>query len=232
MNYRILDWDTRFFGIRVAQLTVADATDSQSLSDALEQSDADVVYVFVPAAAADRYLPVLERHSGRFYDRKVTFVKHVDPAFAASDPSISEITTESGDLLNLAYASGHLSRFFLDPGFHPYFKALYGEWIRKALRAAESRVFALSDSSHMLAMVSAAVENGVGAIGLLAIAEDGRGQGLALRLLKHCEAYYGSLGARTCRVVTQNANLGACRLYLKAGYRIESEQDVWHIWKA
>lgn len=232
MSYRILEWDTRFFGIRVAQLTVDAAIDGQSLLDTIAHSDADVVYVFLPAETAGRYLSVLERSSGRFYDRKVTFAKPVDHVFAASDQSIVEITTESAELLNLAYASGHMSRFFLDPGFNPHFKALYGEWIRKALREADSTVFALSDSTHMLGMVSASIENGMGTIGLLAIAEDGRGQGLGMRLLKHCEAHYGSLNARTCRVVTQNANIGACRLYQKAGYLIESEQDIWHIWKA
>jgi ribosomal protein S18 acetylase RimI-like enzyme len=108
---------------------------------------------------------------------------------------------------------------------------LYAEWIRKALREPDSKVFALSDSRHMLGMVSLSVQDAVGRIGLFAIADDSRGQGLGMRFLKHCEAHYHSLDARACTVVTQKANIGACMLYQKAGYAIATEQDVWHIWR-
>jgi ribosomal protein S18 acetylase RimI-like enzyme len=32
-------------------------------------------------------------------------------------------------------------------------------------------------------------------------------------------------------VVTQKDNIAACKLYQKAGYTIENEQSIWHIWK-
>jgi dTDP-4-amino-4,6-dideoxy-D-galactose acyltransferase len=231
MNYRVLEWDSRFFGMRVAQITVAGAVDSHDLLECLERSDAEVICVFLPTETAEQYRSVLEGSSGKFYDRKVTFGKQVDPAFAAWDPSIVETTTESDELLQLAYASGHLSRFFLDPGFNRHFKALYGEWIRKALREDDSKVFTLSDSRRMLGMVSVSVENGIGKIGLMAIDKDSRGAGLGMRLVKQCEAHYDSINASACSVVTQKDNIGACRLYQRAGYVIANEQDIWHVWK-
>jgi dTDP-4-amino-4,6-dideoxy-D-galactose acyltransferase len=231
MNYRVLEWDCRFFGRRVAQLTVAGDTTRQDLSECLAGSDAEVIYVFLPSETAEQYRPVLEAASGTFYDRKVTFRKLVDPAFAAWDPALVETTTESEDLLQLTYASGHLSRFFLDPRFQGHFKPLYAEWIRKALREEESKVFTLSDSRHMLGMVALSVRNATGAIELLAIHDDSRGRGLGMRLLRHCEAHYLGQNAGACTVVTQKANIGACILYQKAGYEIATEQDVWHIWK-
>jgi ribosomal protein S18 acetylase RimI-like enzyme len=131
----------------------------------------------------------------------------------------------------LAYAAGHLSRFFLDPGFSPQFEALYAEWVRKALRDEDSKVFTLSDSRHMLGMVTLSIRDAIGTIGLIAIDRESQGRGLGMRLLKQCEAHYHRLDARTCTVVTQKANIGACLLYQKAGYAIATEQDVWHVWK-
>ena len=231
MNYRVLEWDSRFFDKRVAQITVAGDDDVHRLAECLEDSDAEAIYVFLPTETAERYRSVLEACSGTFYDRKVRFGKPVDPALAAWDPLLVETTAESEDLLRLAYACGYLSRFCLDPGFKPRFEALYAEWMRKSLRAEGSRVFTLSDSRRMLGMVVTSVKDAIGTMELLAIDPSGRGQGLATRLLKQCEAYYVSLDARTCTVVTQEANVGACTLYEKAGYRITSAQDVWHVWK-
>lgn len=231
MSYRVLEWDSRFFGMRVAQVTVDGTTDSHSLSEQLRRSDAKVIYVFVPSETAKRYVTVLERLEGRLYDRKVTYGKHIESISGVPDPMISAAATESESLLQLAYASGHLSRFFLDPLFKPQFKALYGEWLRKSLRDSNAKVFTVSDSQSIQGMVTTSVENGIGRIGLIAIDERCRGQGLGMRLLRHCESYYDSQGVRTCKVVTQGSNTVACKLYEKAGYSIEDEQDVWHVWK-
>jgi len=231
VNYRVLEWDSRFFGVRVAQLMVTDTSDCGGLEECLEGSDADVVYVSVAPAAAELCRPLLAGLPGGLFDRKVTYAKEVDPAFAAPDPFCVRATGVSEELLQLAYASGHLSRFFLDPRFRPWFRPLYAEWVRKELREADSRVFTLSDDHPMLGMVTASVKDGIGRIGLLAIAEGSQGRGLGMRLVRHCEAHYASQSARRCEVVTQKANVAACRLYAKAGYTIASEQDIWHIWK-
>lgn len=231
MNYRLLEWDSHFFGMRVAQATVDSTMDSHRLSECLECSDAEVIYVVLPSKTAELYRTVLENFSGQCYDQKITFGKPVNSTFATWDRSIIETTTEQEELLQLAYASGHLSRFFIDPRFNPHFNALYSEWIRKAIREEGSKVFVLSDFHCMQGMVTASVANGVGKIGLLAINEKCRGKGFGMRLLKQCEAYYDSLCAKTCTVVTQKANIAACNLYHKTGYTIENEQDIWHIWK-
>lgn len=231
MSYRVLEWDSRFFGRRVAQLTVDDSLDGAEVAACLAGSDADVVYVFLDAALVARHRPVLERCGGQCYDCKVTFGKPVGTAVVAADPEVAATLTESEELLQLAYASGHRSRFFLDPRFRPHFQALYAAWLRKDLRGENARVFTLGAAGQLQGLVTTSVNAGAGRIGLLAIAEACRGKGLGLRLLKQCDAYYASVAAHSCCVVTQKDNVPACRLYAKAGYAIESEQAVWHVWK-
>ena len=86
VNSRVLEWDTRFFRRRVAQVTVTGDEDPARLSECLADSDAEVIYVFLPAESAERYRPVIEAHSGAFYDRKVTFRKPVDPPLRPGTP--------------------------------------------------------------------------------------------------------------------------------------------------
>ena len=231
MNYRILEWDSRFFGLRVAQISVDTSIDGNRLADCLERSSAEVVYVFLKPDHLEQCRPVLEMHAGKCYDHKVTFGKPVNPAPEDSDSSIVEVTEASDELFELAYASGRLSRFFLDPLFRPRFTLLYEEWIRKSLRESSFKVYAVYGSLRMLGMATASVENRIGRIGLIAIDELGRGKGLGMRLIRRCETYYKCNGALTCNVVTQKDNIAACRLYKEAGYTLETEHYVWHIWK-
>lgn len=231
MECQPLEWDSNFFGLRVAKITVNASLSPAELHECLMH--ADVTYVFLVPEIVPLYQPVLDRMGGKCYDHKITFERVINPVFATQAPAIFEITEESESLLQLAYASGHLSRFFLDPRFKPHFKRLYAEWIRKTLRDPDAKVFAVTnDQGEMQGMLTASVNaNGVGQIGLVAIDAASRGQGLALRLMKHCESYYVARGARACRVVTQKDNLAACRLYQKSGYVVASEHHIWHIWK-
>jgi dTDP-4-amino-4,6-dideoxy-D-galactose acyltransferase len=231
MNYRILEWDSQFFGLPVAQINVETNIDGNRLSECLDRSGAEVIYVFLRSDQLEQYRPILEMHSGKCYDHKVTFGKPVDPALSTCDDLIVEVTEASDELFELAYVSGRLSRFFLDPLFRPRFALLYEEWIRKALRESGYKVYAIYDRLRMLGMATASVENRKGRIGLIAVDELGRGKGLGMRLLRQCETHYICNSALTCTVVTQKNNIAACKLYQEAGYALETEQHVWHIWK-
>jgi dTDP-4-amino-4,6-dideoxy-D-galactose acyltransferase len=231
MKREYLDWDSRFFGLRVERVVVEEARDASALEDGLRQSSADVLYVFVPSACAEACRKGLEDASGLFCDRKVTYRKEVGPVVGDGDGAIREEDAESEALMQLAYESGHLSRFNRDSRFRPYFKALYAEWVRKALAETDSRVFAFSEERLIRGMVTVSASGGLGWIGLLAVDAACQGRGIGLRLLSHCERFYARHACTVCRVVTQKDNVAACRLYLKAGYAVESEQDVWHVWR-
>lgn len=231
MSVHVLDWDSQFFGMRVAHVRVDRTMDQAYLSRCLEQCDADVIYVFLPSHLESEYVFAIKKAFGICYDHKVTYAKMVNLNEAKGDSFVMQVTEESDELLRLAYASGHLSRFYCDPLFRPYFKSLYCEWIRKALRDTDSKVFAIMDSGRMNGMATVSVSEGVGRIGLLAVDEKCRGQGLGLRLLKQCDAYFRSLRVHTCIVVTQKNNVAACRLYEKNDYKEVEEVEVWHVWK-
>ena len=228
---RRLPWDTAFFSKTVDQIDVVGTPEPQALLEALGASRAAVTYVFIDADHASPYHPVLESVHGARVDIKVTYGKQVDPAFAGLDPELTRATDETPALLDLAYESGHLSRFHLDPRFDPHFRPLYREWIRKSLADEGGRVFTLASGPDLDGMVTASVENGLGKIGLIAIRAGLQGKGLGMRFLKHCEAYYHDQGARHCKVVTQQANAAACKLYERAGYAVETAQEIWHVWK-
>lgn len=231
MKNQVLAWDSGFFGLRVAQIEVDRVTDPARLAGCLEETGADVTYVFLSSPVAQAYHSVLEESGGLCFDHRVTYAKPVVPASAAEDAAAVTLHIETGDLLRLAYASGHLSRFYLDPWFRPHFQRLYREWVRKALQEAGAKVFAFMAADVMTGMVTTSVSEGVGKIGLIAVDERYRGQGVGRRLLNQCEAFYLLNNVGVCKVVTQKNNLSACRLYEKQGYQVEEDVEVWHVWK-
>jgi dTDP-4-amino-4,6-dideoxy-D-galactose acyltransferase len=139
-------------------------------------------------------------------------------------------------LLSLAVAAGAYSRFRLDPLIPAAkFVGLYETWMRRSAtrELADAVVVAhRHDPQDLLGVVTLAVVEDVGHIGLLAVAPAARGHGLGRALLDGAHLRMRERGAARARVVTQLANLPACRLYQRAGYDVSAVQHVYHFWTA
>ena len=230
MRETMLDWDSSFFGFGVASLQIDDGTDENILSERLAMGFPEVLYIYHSSSSFEHYQQPLLKYSAKFLGEQITFCKAVEKCTLRNFNSINEVSLLSRKLLELAYASGHRSRFSLDPSFRPFFHKLYHEWIRNSIDDPSVKVFTLADAGGLHGFATASVVGNSGKIGLIATAEKSRGLGVGLKLLQRCEQYYDELGIPVCRVVTQSCNLGACKLYSKAGYVIESTQCVWHLW--
>lgn len=230
MRETILDWDSAFFGFRVASLELDVASDEKWLSARLANVTTDLLYVSHSPITFKQFQGVLEQRSAKYWGNRVVWRKAIDVAALERVGDVEEAAAATSDLVDLAYASGHYSRFFLDPKFRLFYHKLYRHWILTSFGIPLGKVFTIAGDSGLEGFASASVEDGMGKVGLLAVAEARRGQGLGRRLLQRCEQYYAELGLTECRVITQKSNLAACRLYERAGYRIESEQCIWHLW--
>ena len=123
------------------------------------------------------------------------------------------------------------SRYNSDPRFRPYFRPLYSEWLRKAFADAGSVVLATMESGKIAGMVIVSLTETAGKIELLAVAPEFRGRSVGSKLLNAVDAICLEHGRKICRVVTQQQNIPACKLYLKNGYIITKQEAVWHRWK-
>jgi ribosomal protein S18 acetylase RimI-like enzyme len=74
------------------------------------------------------------------------------------------------------------------------------------------------------------VTQGIGNIGLVAVAETHRGRGIGGRLIDAAHCWMVARQAAKTTVVTQGVNAPACRLYERVGYSIEQVEHYYHFW--
>ena len=229
-----LPWDSEFFGMDVGRIVVPCdwAGHASELEALVRGSSMDLIYAFIPESLSERkeIRQVLVNLSGVLYDNRTVFRKrYVNPAELVPKMPIATATQISAPLESLAYISGTYSRFAQDPQLSPFFRPMYRRWLEKEL--TNGKVFVWPDAITPLGMATVGVQDGMGKIGLVAVAEEARGRGIALGLMAAVDDWLRSQGIGECEGVTQGRNLPAQALYRKAGFSCCGQTEVWHVWR-
>jgi dTDP-4-amino-4,6-dideoxy-D-galactose acyltransferase len=233
-SFELLPWDSDLFGYPVARLNpevLAPGRTPEALRT-LRQEGVRLAYGIVPWEAAIAR-GELEALGAPMVDHKVRFRKtiQVDPGFPEGVDRW-ETPECPMEMEALALASGHLSRFRVDPKVPPHvFPTLYLTWIRRSVAGEIAQaVLVTRDGEALTGLTTLALDGRRAEIGLMVIDGKHRGQRLGSRLMKAAEAWAVAQGAEVIEVVTQGTNVGACALYRAAGFHLAVEQAVYHVW--
>lgn len=235
--YRILPWDSRFFGFTVGRILPAHLTATE-LADALQRAKGEGYTVLYWAARPDQenYDAALAA-GGALMDRKRTYVHNLEK-LDLNDLTVNWFIESyrqaepDEELQRLALAAGEHSRFLRDPRFgESAFERLYLEWIRNSVRRdfAEEVLF-IEDFGRKRAMLTLGLDRGRPDIGLVATEADYRGKGMAGDLVRASLVWAINRDYREAQVSTQAENTGACAFYEAMGYRLEREDWIYHFW--
>lgn len=241
-----LDWESDHFGFLVAQPANSDLSDAD-LAATLRLARSEGVRLLVFPAPDGREVPreLLDEFAGTLVDRKATFCRQFvwtanDRARAEVQPSVVPYTaaTVSTDLGELAISAGAYSRFHVDSHFsNEKFEAMYRRWIERSVTGDMADVVLVvplnregATHGRLGGMITLSESAGVASIGLIAVAAEVRGAGIGSTLMRAAHLWMRDRNAREAQVVTQLANLPACRLYERAGYRLSRAQHFFHFW--
>lgn len=226
-----LPWDSDFFNLAVGCLDISAGGAVAEASRAVKSCDLDVVYLRVENPTKDQLeeLSVL----APLVDHKIVYEKKVpvDPVVVRDELLPYEgVATDA--LVELAWVSGRYSRFRLDPRFRSHYQRLYRTWLVRSMEAdLADIVFVQYVGDVQAGFVTVVANDCVSQIGLIAVAEAYRGQGIGNNLLQNVDAWCQQSGTKLVRVVTQKQNSAAGRLYENHGYQIAKTFSVYHYWK-
>jgi dTDP-4-amino-4,6-dideoxy-D-galactose acyltransferase len=232
MIVQSLQWDSEFFGFSVGSLDVASTAVPDDIIQIVESCECDVVYVQVENPT----LGQLERFSrlGPLVDHKIVYEKTIsaeEDVLKEPMPPYQGGVTDA--LVEMAWASGRQSRFYLDPQFHPHYRRFYRTWLVNSIEGALADVtFVPCVDNSQVGFVSAVAQGTLGQIGLIVVDPVYRRLGIAGELLQNVQAWCQQAGLIGMRVVTQERNTAAGRLYEKHGYRIAKTVAVYHYWNS
>jgi dTDP-4-amino-4,6-dideoxy-D-galactose acyltransferase len=185
-----LNWDSDFFGIKTGRLQCKGADELLQSFARIREDNYQLIYVF-----SDTPIDV-QPTEYRMLDvgGQVTYCQSLEGAGLSENQenkggsiSLYQGPKDNDSLLQLAFLSGQLSRFRVDPWLPSgCFKRLYVRWLSNNLENKEAcRVYIAGSSNDPEGMLTATWKQGHGTIDLLAVRQDAQGKGIGSQLLKH-----------------------------------------------
>lgn len=223
-----LEWDTNFFGYDIGKLVVKEDIDIEKFK--MEASPYKLVYVFSEKML---HYPDID-----LVDKKVVFSKQVSPKNSKENFNhrielLNPNIHDPSQLVELALQSGVYSRFKLDTNFkdQEYIK-LYSEWINKCMdRKSEFDILVALKGNNITGFTTLSkVSEELADIGLVAVDQNLRGEGIGTELLSKTILRASQKGFKNIQVVTQMNNLPAVKLYEKLKFDIQEITFVFHYW--
>lgn len=234
-NIEPLKWDTEFFGYPVAKISL-NKNGSGNLDFLFRQLESDnyrVTYFFVPPEEKGIISRILNK-GGILVDQKTTFTKTSEKHNKFSDNIIEFQGEEINEkLIQLVLESGIYSRFRTDVNFkNKEYERLYIEWLDKSVKKKIAfKIFLAIKESDIIGITTVGVKENQADIGLVAVCESSRGQGIGYNLIQSADNAAFELGLKEIKVVTQLQNKRACHLYEKCNFQIENVTNIYHYWQ-
>ncbi len=240
----LLEWDSELFGRRIARFEGACYTraDADATRRFCAEHGIDCVYLLLDAADAAS-IAAAQACGADFVDVRMTLEGALEivtePEPQPRGPEVAceiRLATER-DLpaLRRLAATGHRrTRFYADSRFAAdRVDRLYQTWIEKSCGGYADAVFVIDVARAAAGYVTCHLDDGVtGRIGLIAVRQDLRGQGVGAQLLRAARGRFLGAGCRSWTVATQGSNVAALRLYQTYGFHVAAVQVWFHLWPA
>jgi dTDP-4-amino-4,6-dideoxy-D-galactose acyltransferase len=235
-NYSILNWDSQFFGYKVASLKPwkLESRRLKELIAEMKMNDITLAYFFVnPDDTVS--INALLNISGFLADEKISFIaniKDVNNFVFSHNVKPYKLNYSTDNLKLLALQSGLFSRFKVDPNFiNDEYVKLYIEWIEKSVKKIVAKEILVYYKDNIeKGFVTVEIKDMIGSIGLIAVDESERGNSIGKELVNAALSFFGEHKVDQVEVVTQMANKVACKFYQSLGFSIKSIENIYHIW--
>jgi dTDP-4-amino-4,6-dideoxy-D-galactose acyltransferase len=238
----ILDWDTKFFGFRVARVSNDSLTPEsvQRVDLFCQQNRVRCLYFLstIQDAATTRQA---EANGFCLADIRLTFEKKIggNQQPAAEDSRDTTLLlrpsrAEDGDHLGKISQNSYVdSRFYFDVNFpRPLAEALYQTWIKVSCEGWAEAVLVAELDQAPVGYITCHLdrEQKSGKIGLVGVSSQAQGRGIGKALVFYASDWFIAQGMDKVTVVTQGRNIPAQRLYQRCGFITQNIQLWYHKW--
>ena len=238
-NIKILDWDSQFFGFKVASFSPENLSENefkQSIKK-MKLNGITLVYGFVNVDD-QRIEQIFKQCGGYLVSTNITFQRLIDDSKqkfkVTQNIKITEYKdrTPTSSMYELSIQSGIYSRFKIDPKIKlNKFYELYKRWILNSVnKKIADVVYVARQHDDIVGMITLNKNGEMGEIGLIAVSPHVRGMGVGKALIQTSLLRFRREGCKFIQVVTQKNNVSAVRLYKHSGFHIKDMTAIYHLW--
>jgi dTDP-4-amino-4,6-dideoxy-D-galactose acyltransferase len=237
-----LDWDTKFFGMKMGQVLLPSLSEIYNFSEWAWQQTLESAryqnYQFLycpfdvchPEVAA-----VVASYGATLGDILVTFsldctkdIKKRKQEFTITEANQNDLA----GIIDIAEHSFGDSRFLMDPHFdRAKAQQFYPTWLKESFGNTE-KILVVKQSQQVLGFISLKPESRTETliIRLIAVNHSWQGKGLGQTLIEQAINLAVHQKYRQIQVGTQLTNRAAINLYEKTGFRMNNAKYRYHIW--
>lgn len=225
----ILNWDSDFFGFKVGRIVINDIRSEVIINDItyLKEKGCALIYLISPEPLDIRYSGAQDIN---LVDIKRSYILE-KPKIIPVRNIVRAYTGNSEVLYNLAFQAGEHSRFKVDKNITDNdFKRLYRLWIDNSLsKDFADYTLVINSKDNPMGFITAKIKNHELSIGLFATNAEYRGRGIGTSLIQSI-INEGALKELAIEVTTQASNKTACKFYENKGFKLNSEEYIYHVW--
>lgn len=227
----ILEWDSNFFGMRVGSLLLSSQCRLENELDCANDQGCKLVYIY-----SEKEIKPNSAGNFKLVDvgGQIKFVKRLTGTLGHGEQNTKIVKYNyrraSSDIVELAYLSGHLSRFRIDPWLPSgIFEELYKTWLARTIdRAPRAQIYIYYSDDKAVGLITSEQTKDICTIGLLAVHPSYQGLGIATQLIKKVENLCAGNGTFNLAVKTQISNCKAQSLYIKNSFAEVHRSFLYH----
>ena len=234
-NYELknLDWDTEYFGVKSGKIVLnneIDKNDFKNIKKWLKK------YQFVTIQNNDNNSinnEIISQIKPFLADVNMQFIKNIDENLQIDKyVSINNNCKQIKELLDIALVSYKHSRFINDRKLDvKKSNALYYNWLKNSFNKKNKYIAYYKKENEYLGYCLFHLENDTCVIELIATDSRSRGKGIGRKVIESVESYCASNRIKTIKVGTQIDNITAQNFYIKCGFKINTYNTIYHVWR-
>ena len=234
---QLLEWDTNFFGMRIARLLSSILTSEIVLQAEswCAENRIDCLY-FLAGTQDPETILLAERYKYSLVDIRMTLALRINSRAASvrNDAPHEIRPARADDIGMLKEIAGDIytdTRFYFDRRFPPELCArLYETWIEESCKGYAQAVLVAQYHGQPAGYITCHVYPDHGQIGLLGISPAARKLGFGAGLIHAAVDWFAAHDLNDVTVVTQGRNIAAQRLYQQCGFLTEKCELWYHRW--
>jgi dTDP-4-amino-4,6-dideoxy-D-galactose acyltransferase len=227
-----LAWDSEFFHRQVGRLILKAGTSLEELLRSAYQQRYELLYIYSPIPIKKR---LISKYALLDVGGHITFARDLSCHGFEEMKPVPEIyeyqlDTLTPELLEIAFLSGHLSRFKIDSRLPAgSFESLYETWLANTLEnRPRTSIYTYHADDRVVGLITSELHEPKCSIGLLAVSQSHQGQGIATKLISYVRNICMTNKVASIEVKTQLSNKCARALYLKNSFTERERSFLYH----
>jgi dTDP-4-amino-4,6-dideoxy-D-galactose acyltransferase len=239
---QFLDWDTEFFGHRIAKINaqLLEPDSLQSVLDWCHDQSIECLY-FLAESSDPQTVWLAQQNNFHLVEIRFTLersLKDWDPETRprAAEADVMIRFVESDDipvLQDIARTSYVDSRYYFDQNFsEENWQSYYATWVKKSCSGGADLALAAVKNGELIGYITGLVdkENNTGIYELTGVRESARRSGVGQELFRSGLDWYVRNQVPAIWVATQGRNVTTQRMIQRHGFLTKSCQLYYHKW--